>query len=128
MATKSNKTMSKFNFKSGSIAQKIVSGIGKTLSKESLQSGLTRLVSGEYFFVGSKTEKINGNETALALWTNEQQDKVFACGGTRFAVSQGAVGREEQFTYLTNPENVGKKFRLDVQGEGADKTITFTAL
>ena len=127
MATKSNK-MAKFNFKSGSIAQKIVSGIGKTLSKESLQSGLTRLVTGEYFFVGSKTEKINGNETALALWTNDAQDKVFACGGTRFAVSQGAVGREEQFTYLTNPENVGKKFRLDVQGEGADKTITFTAL
>lgn len=127
MATKSNK-MAKFNFKSGSIAQKIVSGIGKTLSKESLQSGLTRLTSGEYFFVGSKTEKINGNETALALWTNDAQDKVFACGGTRFAVSQGAVGREEQFAYLTNPENVGKKFRLDVQGEGADKTITFTAL
>ena len=127
MATKSNK-MAKFNFKSGSIAQKIVSGIGKTLSKESLQSGLTRLVTGEYFFVGSKTEKINGNETALALWTNDAQDKVFACGGTRFAVSQGAVGREEQFAYLTNPENVGKKFRLDVQGEGADKTITFTAL
>lgn len=128
MATKSNKTMAKFSFKSGSIAQKIVSGIGKTLSKESLQSGLTRLTTGEYFFVGSKTEKINGNETALALWTNEQQDKVFACGGTRFAVSQGAVGREEQFAYLTNPENVGKKFRLDVQGEGADKVITFTAL
>ena len=125
MATKSN---AKFNFKSDSIALKIVSGIGKTLSKESLQSGLTRLVTGEYFFVGSKTEKINGNETALALWTNDQQDKVFACGGTRFAVSQGAVGREEQFAYLTNPENVGKKFRLDVKGEGADKTITFTAL
>lgn len=128
MATRTNKTMAKFSFKSGSIAQKIVSGIGKTLSKESLQSGLTRLTTGEYFFVGSKTEKINGNETALALWTNEQQDKVFACGGTRFAVSQGAVGREEQFAYLTNPENVGKKFRLDVQGEGADKVITFTAL
>ena len=127
MATKSNK-MAKFSFNAGSIASKIVNGIGKTLSKESLQSGLTRLVSGEYFFVGSKTEKINGNETALALWTNDQQDKVFACGGTRFAVSQGAVGREEQFAYLTNPENVGKKFRLDVQGEGADKTITFTAL
>lgn len=128
MATKSNKTMAKFSFKSDSIAQKIVSGIGKTLNKESLQSGLTRLTTGEYFFVGSKTEKINGNETALALWTNDAQDKVFACGGTRFAVSQGAVGREEQFAYLTNPENVGKKFRLDVQGEGADKVITFTAL
>lgn len=128
MATKSNKTMSKFNFKIGSIAQKIVNGIGKTLSKESLQSGLTRLITGEYFFVGSKTEKIGGNDTGLALWTNEQQDKVFACGGTRFAVSQGAVGREEQFAYLTNPENVGKKFHIDVQGEGADKTINFTAL
>lgn len=127
MATKSNK-MAKFSFSAGSIASKIVNGIGKTLSKESLQSGLTRLTSGEYFFIGSKTEKINGNETALALWTNEQQDKVFACGGTRFAVSQGAVGRDEQFAFLTNPENVGKKFRLDVQGEGADKTITFTAL
>lgn len=128
MATKSNKTMAKFSFKTGSVASKIVSGIGKTLSKESLQSGLTRLVSGEFIFVGSKTEKINGNETALALWTNDAQDKVFACGGTRFAVSQGAVGRDEQFAFLTNPENVGRRFRLDVQGEGADKTITFTAL
>ena len=128
MATRTNRTMARFSFRAGSIASKIVSGIGKTLSKESLQSGLTRLTTGEYFFVGSKTEKINGNETALALWTNEQQDKVFACGGTRFAVSQGAVGREEQFAFLTNPENVGKKFRLDVQGEGADKVITFTAL
>lgn len=128
MATKTTNKMAKFSFKSGSIASKIVSGIGKTLSKESLQSGLTRLASGDYIYIGARTEKINGNETALALWTNDAQDKVFACGGTRFAVSQGAVGRDEQFSFLNNDANVGKRFHLDVKGEGADKVITFTAL
>ena len=128
MATKANKTMAKFQFKSGSIASKIVSGIGKTLSKESLQSGLTRLASGDYTYIGARTEKVNGNEVALALWTNDAQDRVFACGGTRFAVSQGAVGRDEQYSFLNDEANVGKRFHLDVQGEGADKVITFTAI
>ena len=117
----------KKNFNTNSIAAKLFNGLGRMLKKEDLGSGLTRMVSGTYYFMGTKTTPIEGRDTALAVFTNADESRIFSCGAAKFAAFLGAVGKDEQMSALENPDLVGNEYKIKVEGEGRDKVITFEA-